>query len=73
MILMGHPVDSPLATWPEMLSSVMTPRVTLAGTQSTSIQKETQEMPTMRVEGRYDWIRWNPIERCRWNSAARQL
>ena len=41
-----------MATCPEMLRSVMTPRVTLAGTQSTSIQKLTHEMPTMRVEGR---------------------
>ncbi len=39
-------------TWDETVRSVMTPSVTLAGTQSTSIQKDTQEMATMRMEGR---------------------
>ena len=33
-------------------NKVMTPRVTLAGTQSTSIQKDTQEMATIRIEGK---------------------
>jgi hypothetical protein len=39
-------------TCDDTVSSVMTPSVTLAGTQSTSIQKLTQEMETMRMEGR---------------------
>ena len=39
-------------TLDETVRSVMTPRVTLAGTQSTSIQKETHEIETMRIEGR---------------------
>ena len=39
-------------TCEDTVSRVMTPRVTLAGTQSTSIQNETQEMATMRMEGR---------------------
>ena len=34
------------------VSRVMTPSVTLAGTQSTSIQKLTQLMATIKMEGR---------------------
>ena len=39
-------------TCDETDNKVMTPRVTLAGTQSTSIQKDTQEMATIRIEGK---------------------
>ncbi len=39
-------------TCDETVSKVMTPRVTLAGTQSTSIQNETHEMATIRIDGR---------------------
>ena len=50
-------------TCDDTVSRVMTPSVTLAGTQSTSIQNETHEMPTIRMDGRYDWIKWKPMER----------
>ena len=57
----------------ETVRSVVTPRVVLPATESTSIQKETQEMTTMRMVGRYDWTMWKPRERRRWSSASRQL
>ncbi len=38
----------------ETVSSVVTPSVVLPATESTSIQKETQEMTTMSMVGRYD-------------------
>ena len=44
---------SPLpVTKPETVKSVITPRVTLAGTQSISIQNETQEMATIKIDGK---------------------
>ena len=39
-------------TRPETVRSVITPNVTLAGTQSMSIQNETQEIATISIEGR---------------------
>ena len=36
----------------EIVSSVVTPRVVRPGTESTSIQKDTQEMATMSMVGR---------------------
>ena len=39
-------------TWDDTVNKVITPRVTLAGTQSTSIQKETHEIDTIKMEGK---------------------
>ena len=39
-------------TSPETVRSVITPSVTLAGTQSISIQNETQEIATIKMEGK---------------------
>ena len=39
-------------TCEDTVKSVMTPKVTLAGTQSTSIQKETQEIATIKIDGK---------------------
>ena len=39
-------------TRPETVRSVITPRVTLAGTQSISIQNDTQEIATIKIDGR---------------------
>ena len=36
----------------ETVRSVITPSVTLAGTQSMSIQNETQEIATIKIEGK---------------------
>ena len=47
----GEYIFLPL-TCEETDSKVMTPSVTLAGTQSTSIQKDTQEMATIKIEGK---------------------
>jgi hypothetical protein len=41
-----------LACWVERVSREVTPRVTLAGTASGLIQKEIQDMMTMRQVGR---------------------
>ena len=43
--------EVPVASW-ETASKVMTPRDILPGTDSMSIQKETQETATIRIEGR---------------------
>ena len=53
----------------ETVSKVVTPSVVLPATESTSIQKETQEMTTIRIVGRYDWTMWKPRERLRWSLA----
>ncbi len=55
------------------MRSVVTPSVVLPGTESTSIQKETHEMTTMRIVGTYDCTMWKPSDRDRWNFAIRQL
>lgn len=39
-------------TCEDTVKSVMTPKVTLAGTQSTSIQNETQEIATIKIDGK---------------------
>ena len=53
--------------------SVVTPSVVLPATESTSIQKDTQLMTTIRIVGIYDWTMWKPRDRFRYNSARRQL
>ena len=39
------------ARWDVMVSTVVMPRLTLAGTASIEIQKETQESITINVDG----------------------
>jgi hypothetical protein len=41
-----------LVDFDETVRRVVTPRVTRPGTELTSIQKETQEMKTMRIVGK---------------------
>ena len=57
----------------ETVRRVVTPSVVLPATESTSIQKETHEMTTIRIEGMYVCTMWNPTDRERWNLATRQL
>ena len=57
----------------DTVSSVVTPKVVLPATESTSIQKETHEITTIKIDGRYDWTMWNPNDRFRWSSASKQL
>ena len=39
-------------TRPDTVRSVITPNVTLAGTQSMSIQNDTHEIATIKIDGR---------------------
>ena len=52
---------------------VVTPSVVLPATESTSIQKDTQEITTIKIVGMYDWTMWKPKDLLRYNSARRQL
>ena len=52
---------------------VVTPSVVLPATESTSIQKDTHEMTTIKIVGMYDWTMWKPRDLFRYNSAKRQL
>ena len=46
-----------LACWVDNVSKLVTPKVTLAGTASGLIQKEIQDIITMRQVGTYVWKR----------------
>ena len=50
------------ADFVDTVNNVVTPRVVLPGTESTSIQNDTQEMTTMRIVGTYDWTMWKPMD-----------
>lgn len=51
----------------------MTPKVTLAGIASGLIQKDIQDMTTIRADGIYVWNRWYPNLRRRLNTTAKQV
>ena len=50
--LLGYRSTLPRPAWDDTASRVMTPRLILPGTDSMSIQKETHETATIRIEGR---------------------
>ena len=42
----------PTPAWPDTASIVITPKLILPGTESRSIQNDTQEIATIKIDGR---------------------